>query len=128
MRIIVFEGWKKTYTGGEDLIAIIVSLPAAALIDRLETVLEMMNRKCFERRCKDMAEARISLNAILPPSVNEKRLQNMGARDSVQDGKVLRPEIDHGHRLSVRPEDMAPETELAGVVHGHLDEGDARAG
>lgn len=88
----------------------------------------MMNRNRFERRCKNMPEARISLHAIFPPRVNQKRLENMGARESVQDGKMLRPEVDHRHWQSVGSKDVAPETEFAGVVHGHLDEGDARAG
>ena len=110
------------------MIAIIIPLPAAALIHGLETGFEVMNRDCFESRGKDMPEGWIGLKAIFPPRVNQKRLQNMGARESVQDRKMLRPEVDHRHRLSVWSEDMPPETEFAGVVHGHLDEGDARAG
>jgi hypothetical protein len=117
----LFGDSKKPYNGPEDLISIIIPLPAAALIHRFETGLEVVNRNRFERRCKDMPDARISLTAIFPPRVNQKRLQNMGARESVQDGKMLRPEVDHGHRLSVWSLDVAPETELAGVVHGHLD-------
>lgn len=129
MHIISFRGEKKKpYTGRKDLIAIVIPLPAAALINRLQTGFEVMDRNRFERRGKDMADARISLNAIFPARVNQKRLQNMGARNSVQDGKMLRAEVDHGHRLSVVSEDVAPETEFAGVVHGHLDKGDARAG
>lgn len=119
---------EKPYTSGEDLIPIIIPLPTTAFIHRLETSFEVINRNRLEGRCKDMSNARISLNAILPASVNQKRLQSMCARESVQDGKMLRPEVDHGHRLSVRSEDVAPETEFAGVVHSHLDKGDAPAG
>lgn len=125
---ICLGGKKKPYTGRKDLIAIIIPLPAAALIHRFETGLEVMNRNRFERCCKDMPESRISLHAVFPPCINQKRLQNIGARQSVQDRKMLRPEVDHRHRLSVGSKDVAPETEFAGVVHGHLDEGDARAG
>jgi hypothetical protein len=80
-----------------------------------------MNRNRFERRCKDMADTEIRPNAIFPARVNQKRLQNMGARHRVQDGKMLRPEVDHGHRLSIRSEDVTPKTEFAGVVRGHFD-------
>jgi hypothetical protein len=103
------------------LIAIIIPLPAAALIHGLETGFEVVNRDCFESRGKDMPEGRIGLNAIFPPRVNQKRLQNMSARNRVQYGKMLRSKIDDGHRQSVVSEDVAPEAEFAGVVHGHLD-------
>ena len=128
MHIICLGVRSRPYISREDLIAIIIPLPTAALINESETVFEVMNRHRLERRCKDMADARIRLNAILPSCVNQKRLQNMGARNSVQDGKLLRPEVDHGHGLSVWSEDMAPEAEFAGVVHGHLDKGDTSAG
>ena len=116
-----------TYASCEDLIAIVVPLPATSFINVFQTVLEVVNRNSFECRGKDVTDARVSLGTVFPSSVNEECLQNVRARDSVQDGKVLRAEVNNRHWLSVVSLDVAPETEFAGIVYGHLDQRDTRA-
>jgi len=48
------------YLGLEDLISVIVSVPATAFVHRFEAGLEVMGRDCFERCCEGMTDPRIS--------------------------------------------------------------------
>jgi hypothetical protein len=112
-----------TYLGLEDLIPVIVPMPATAFIHRFEAGLEMMSCDCFERCCEGMADPRISVLITKPhSSMNKKRLKDMGSRNRVKDRKMLGTEVNHGHRLPIVTKDVSPETEFTGVVNRHFDE------
>lgn len=73
------------YLSLEDLITIIVSVPATALIHRFEAGLEGMGCDCFECCCEGMTDPRISVLVTKSPSgMNEERLEYMGSCNSVK--------------------------------------------
>lgn len=113
------------YLSLENLITVIVSVPAAAFIYRFKASLEVMGCNCFERCCEGMADPRIStLVTKSHSSVNQECLKNMGSCNSVKNRKMLGTEVHHRHRLPIVAKDVSPETEFTGVVNGHLDEWD----
>lgn len=122
----IFWRWEIAHISLDNLVKIIVSLPAAALIYEFEASLEVVDCKCLEGCSEGMADPWISILrvAIFHSSVDEERLEDMRSGNGVKNRKMLGTEVDDRHRLPVVTKDMSPETEFAGVVNSHLDQWD----
>lgn len=117
------------YFGLKNLVALIVSVPAATFVQGFYAGLEVVDSHCFERCCDCVTYARIDLR--VPEShcrLDKESLQDMDSCNGVQDGEVLRAKINDGHRLPIVAEDLPSEAKFAGVVEGNFQKWDAPTG
>lgn len=107
---------------------LIISMPTTALIQRLDTLLEVLYRNSLECSRDGMSYARI--NFPIPENgrgMHEKCLKNMILRDSVQDRQMLGTELDDGHCLAVMTRYFPSRAELGCVVDCDFEDGDCGA-
>ena len=108
---------------------LVVSVPAAALVEGLDAFLEVVDRDGFERGGYAVADAGICFGVPKGRGgVDEVCLQHVILGDGVENRQLLGAEMDDGHWISVVPQHHPAHTEAAGIVDCDFEERDARAG
>lgn len=111
------KGGSSSHLSLKSLIMLIISMPTASLIQRLDALLKTLYGNSLERSCNSMFHTRISFSiSENGPGMYDERLEHMILRNGVQDGEMLGTKLDDGHCFAVVTRHFSSHTELRCVV------------